>query len=143
MIEQKKHLKISKSKRTSKSTNEVTTASFPEYKEVKDQHEALVNTHIKNRGLSLANMILNMNNNEEVNLNDDNINHAQKSIILTNLKNTIYLRKLLKKRNEIKEGDEDLGIGDVERMITDRKDTEYKMVKAMKTLGSPNFLKNK
>ena len=28
-------------------------------------------------------------------------------------------------------------------MITDRKDTEYKMAKAMKTLGSPNFLKNK
>ena len=117
--------------------------SEAEYKEVKDQHEALVNTHIKNQGLSLANMILNMNKNEEVNLNDDNINHAQNSIILTNLKNTIYLRKLLKKRNEIKEGDEDLGIGDVERMITDRKDTEYKMAKAMKTLGSPKFLKNK
>lgn len=117
--------------------------SEAEYKEVKEQHEALMSTHIKNQGLSLANMILNMSKNEEVDLNDDNINHAQSSIILTNLKNAIYLRKLLKKRNEIKEGDEDLGIGDVDKMITDMKNTEYKMVKAMKNLGNPKFLKNK
>lgn len=116
--------------------------SEEEYKEVKEQHDILFKKHIKSQGLSLANMILNMEKNEDINNNEDPV-CSQTSIVFKNLDNTIYLRKLLKHRNMMKEGDDDLGIDDVERIRTERKDTEYKMVKAMNTLGNPKFLKNK
>lgn len=116
--------------------------SEEEYKEVKEQHDILFKKHIKSQGLSLANMILSMEKNEDINNNEETVS-PRTSIVFKNLDNTIYLRKLLKHRNVMKEGDDDLGIDDVEKIRTERKDTEYKMVKAMNTLGNPKFLKNK
>ena len=70
----------------------------------------------------------------------------QPKLIEPNLLHEVNLKKILRqsknKINIIKEGDDDLGLDNIENVRKERKDIEYQFFKVLKDQRTPKFLKN-
>ena len=70
----------------------------------------------------------------------------QPKLVEANLLHEVNLKKILRqsknKINIIKEGDDDLGLDNIENVRKERKDIEYQYFKVLKDQRTPKFLKN-
>ena len=109
------------------------------YKETKEQFFTLFDKRSKEQGKILAELILNMEKgNSDESINEEDL-LGPPIILLDNLKNTIYLKKILKKKNL--GVDEDIGFNNPQVIKKELKEAEMKTMLVLKSTDNPRFLR--
>lgn len=109
------------------------------YKQTKEKYLTLFDKKNKEQGKILAELILNMEKGDPEESIDEEDLMGPPIILLENLKNTIYLKKILKKKNL--EVDEDIGFNNAQLIKKELKEAEMKTMLALKGNDNPRFLK--
>ena len=109
------------------------------YKETKEKFFTLFDKKSKEQGKKLAELILNMEKgNPDESINEEDL-LGPPIILLDNLKHTIYLKKILKKKNL--GADEDIGFNNPQVIKKELKEAEMKTMQALKGTDNPRFLR--
>ena len=116
--------------------------SEDDYHNTKEQYFQTVHEGYMERSKILADLILNMKPGENKDEFMENLDNKKDPIILRNcLENSIYLKKINKKKFLVI--DEDVGLNDGNLLRQEIKRTKYETIRALKGMETPRFLKEK
>lgn len=109
-----------------------------EYEKVKEKFEKISQQENEEKALIYANLVF---KNRKTDDNNENASVRMK-ILRNNLKNTIFLRKILKTKIALFTEDEEVGLGAIKDMKKNNREIQYYTSKVLKHC-SQNFIKNK